>query len=184
MRDTHEKFTLPTIGLHWLIAIAMIAMLIFGLYIEDLPRSPDKGALIGLHKSIGVLILVFAVFRVYWRHLNKFPKAITELPNWQEKLAKLTHWVLLLGTLLLPISGIMMSIGGGHSIAVFGLEVFSSSGEKIDFLSEAGHIVHGFGGKLLIFFIILHVVGAIKHQVLDKDGTISRMFGTDISVKK
>lgn len=184
MRDTHEKFTLTTIGLHWIIAIGMILMLAFGLYIEGLPRSPDKGELIGLHKSIGVIILVLAFIRVYWRHLNKFPKPLSTLTSWQAKLATLAHWVLLLGTILLPVSGVMMSIGGGHSIAVFGMSIYASSGEKIAWLAQVGHIGHEIGGKIVILFILLHVAGAIKHQFIDKDGTISRMFGSTINNKR
>ena len=47
MRDTFEKFSLTTVSFHWIIAIAIIAMLAFGLYIEDLPRSPEKDELMG-----------------------------------------------------------------------------------------------------------------------------------------
>ena len=46
MKDTFEKFSLTTVSLHWIIAIGMIAMLAFGLYLEDLPRSPEKGELL------------------------------------------------------------------------------------------------------------------------------------------
>ncbi len=184
MKDTHEKFTWPTIGLHWIIAIAMIAMLAFGLYLEDMPRGPDKGELIGLHKSVGMLILLFALIRVFWRTLNKFPTPISPLVNWQEKLAKLTHWVLVIGTILMPVSGVFMAIGGGHAVAVFGFGIIASSPEKIEALSKIGHIAHGFGGKLLILFVIFHCVGAIKHQFFDKDGTLSRMLGINVNVKE
>ncbi len=179
MRDTHKKFTWPTIGLHWIIAIAMIAMLAFGLYLEGLPRGPEKGELIGLHKSVGMLILLFALVRIVWRFLNKFPKPISPLVNWQEKLAKLTHWVLIIGTVLMPVSGIFMAIGGGHSVGVFGFEIIAGSPDKIEILSKIGHIIHGLGGKLLIVFVFLHFIGAIKHQFIDKDGTLSRMLGVE-----
>ena len=180
MRDYAEKFSGPTIWLHWIIAIGMIGMLAFGLYLEDLPRSPDKGWLIGIHKSMGLIIFVLAVTRISWRYRNKFPKPLSLMPKWQKKLAKLTHWVLIVGTVLMPISGIIMSVGGGHSVALFGLELISGSGEKTESLDNLGHIMHGLGGKLLILFVILHFVGAIKHQFLDKDETISRMLGKHI----
>jgi len=179
MRDTHKNFTRPTIGLHWIIAIAMIAMLAFGLYLEDLPRGAEKGELIGLHKSVGMLILLFALVRIIWRFLNKFPKPISPLVNWQEKLAKLTHWVLIIGTVLMPVSGIFMAIGGGHAVGVFGFEIIAGSPDKIEMLSKIGHIIHGLGGKLLILFVLLHFIGAIKHQFIDKDGTLSRMLGVE-----
>lgn len=180
MRDTHEKFTWPTVGLHWIIAIAMIAMLVYGLYLEEMPRSPEKGELISLHKSFGVMIFVFAIARVYWRFLNKFPRPISDLTNWQEILAKVTHWVLIIGTLLMPISGVIMSIGGGHPVGIFGLELIAGTGEKNETLSEIGKAGHGLGGKLLILFVLFHFIGAIKHQFFDKDGTISRMFGVKV----
>lgn len=184
MRDTHEKFSLATVGLHWIIAIAMIAMLVFGLYLEDLPRSPEKGALIGLHKSVGIIILFLALIKTYWRFLNKFPKPISQLPKWQEKLASSTHWILSIGIVLLPVSGIMMSVGGGYPVGIFGLELIAGTEEKIEILSTIGKTIHGLGGKLLIFFIILHGIGTLKQQLIAKDGTLSRMFGAQIGSRK
>ena len=181
MRDTFEKFSLTTVSLHWIIAIGMIAMLAFGLYLEDLPKSPEKGELLGIHKSFGVIILVVALLRIFWRAKNKFPKPLSTLANWQAKLAKFTHWFLIIGTVMMPISGVIMTIGGGRSIAVFGVELIAGSGEKIEALSQVGHIIHGLGGKLIILFLILHVIGAIKHQVFDKDGTLSRMAGRRVN---
>ncbi len=183
MRDTHQKFSWPTVGLHWIVAITIIAMLAFGLYIEDMPRGPEKGELIGLHKSVGTTILLFVLVRIFWRYLNKFPKPISPLVNWQEKLAKITHWVLIIGSALMPISGIFMSIGGGHGISVFGIELISKSPNKIEILSDIGHTMHSIVGKGLILFILLHLAGAIKHQFFDKDGTISRMLGIKVDTK-
>ena len=180
MKDTFEKFNLTTVSLHWIIAIGMIAMLAFGLYLEDLPRSPEKGGLIGIHKSFGIIIFTLAVARIFWRIKNKFPKPLSTLTSWQAKLAKFTHWFLIIGTVMMPISGVIMSVGGGHPIAIFGLELIAGSEQKIEALSEVGHIVHGLGGKLIILFLILHVIGAVKHQIMDKDGTLSRMVGRRI----
>ena len=180
MKDTHTQFSSLTVGLHWLIAIGMILMLAFGIYIEDLPRSPDKGQLIGLHKSFGILILVLALIRVGWRYKNKFPRPLSPMPNWQLKLAGLAHWVLIVGTVLMPISGIIMSIGGGHPVGIFGLELIAGSDQENKILSDIGHVMHGLGGKLLILFTVLHFAGAIKHQHVDKDGTLQRMFGKSV----
>lgn len=134
----------------------------------------------GIHKSVGALILVFALVRIYWRFINKFPKPISQLPNWQEKLASLAHWFLILGTVFMPVSGIMMSVGGGFGLSIFGLEIIARGGEKNELISNIGGAIHGLGGKLLILFVVLHVAGAVKHQVMEKDGTISRMLGKKI----
>ena len=180
MRDTHPKFSHITVSLHWIIALGMIALIAFGLYIEDLPRGPEKSQLIGLHKSFGILIFLLAVLRIGWRLVNRFPRPLGSMPAWQESLAKLTHWVLILGTVLMPISGMLMSIGGGHPVGVFGFELIAGSDREIEAMSQAGHTLHGLGGKLLILFIVLHIAGAIKHSVPDKDGTTQRMLGKSV----
>jgi cytochrome b561 len=177
--DTLSKFSKHTVALHWLIAFAMIGSLAFGLYLEELPRSPDKGSLIGIHKSVGVLILLFALYRVVHRLRNKLPQPLTVTPLWQQKFATAAHIFLLAGTVFMPISGILMSVGGGHSVAVFGLELITA-GEGNELIGNIGGAIHGLGGKLLILAVVLHVVGTLKHHVIDKDGTLKRMLGARV----
>lgn len=177
--DKKAQFSKMTVILHWVIALAMIGMLAFGLYLEDMPRSPEKGELMGLHKSIGILVLLLASYRVIHRLINKMPRPIKPMPEWQEKTATGTHLFLLLGTLFMPLSGVMMSVGGGRAVNVFGLELLAA-GDKIEWLRELGGIVHGFGSTLLIIVILLHVAGALKHQLIDRDGTMKRMLGSRV----
>ncbi len=179
--DTRERLSTASLGLHWIIAIGMIALIAFGIYIEDLPRGPEKFELIGLHKSLGITLFAFALIRLFWRTNRGFPIPLSTQPKWQESIAHMVHWVLLLGSLLLPLSGFMMSIGGGHPVGVFGFEIIARSEDKIEILSKIGHVIHGLGGKLLIALILLHIVGAIKHERIDKDGTLSRMLGRSLS---
>lgn len=177
--DTRSKLSHPTVLLHWLIAVAMIGSLAFGLYLEDLPRSPDKGALIGIHKSVGVLILLFAFYRVLHRLRNKLPQPLTASPRWQHRAANAAHILLLIGTVLMPVSGITMSIGGGHPVGVFGLQLIAG-GEGNELIKDIGRTAHGLGGKLLILVIVIHVVGTLKHHFIDKDGVLKRMLGARV----
>ena len=178
--DQKDKLGLMTVGLHWLLALAMIGMLVFGLILEDMGRGETKSALIWWHKGFGVAILAFAVWRLGWRLLQGFPAPLSQSPAWQAKIASLTHGFLLLGTLFLPLSGIMLSLGKNRPIDVFGLFTIPAAGES-KLLHEAGEIIHGLGGKLLIAAIILHVIGALKHQFIDKDGTMTRMAGRRVN---
>lgn len=177
MKDTKQKLSPLSITLHWLVAIGMIGMIFYGQYIEDLPGGPDKWEGIGLHKSIGMILLVLIVLRVLWRIANKLPQPLSDAPKWQENAAVAAHMLLLLGTLLMPISGLMMSIGGGHSVAVFGWEVIAGSEDKIKWLGGLGHEIHEWSGKILLALIALHVLAALKHALLDRDGTLARMLG-------
>lgn len=179
MRDEATKFSAMTVSLHWLLAIAMISMLVFGLVLEDMPRGDAKSALMWWHKGLGVTILVFALWRFGWRMANGLPNLPGRRHGWQENAAIAAHWFLLLGTLFMPISGMMMSIGGGHPIDMFGLFTIGPFA-KNDAISAPGHLVHGLGSKLLIAAIVLHIAGALKHHLFDRDATLKRMLGARV----
>lgn len=162
---------------HWAIAVVMIGMLGFGLYLDNAELAREaRGSLIGLHKAIGVLFLVFALWRVGYRLVCGFPVSVADMPAWQETVAKGVHWLLLAGILIMPISGVLMSLYGGHAIDVFGLFAIPVQ-EKNETLAEIGHILHGLGGKVLLIAIAVHVVAALKHHIVDRDETLMRMAG-------
>ena len=176
MASTYKKLTLPTILLHWLTGLSFIGVLIVGLIMTEMERGPDKFELMGYHKSIGILILVVAIVRIAWRiKEGKLPSLGTS-PAWQEKIAHAVHGILLLATLAMPISGIVMSAAGGRAVDVFGM-VLINEGDKIEWLQELGSFIHHSAVNIIIAVLVLHVLGAIKHQFIDKDGTISRMHG-------
>ncbi|EAR62096.1 cytochrome b [Neptuniibacter caesariensis] len=173
---SHNKLTHTMVGLHWLVALMMIGSIAFGIYIEELPRSDIKFEYIQLHKSIGILVLIFAIIRIVNTSKNGLPSQLGTPKKRQDQIAKIAHIVLLAGTILMPVSGVMMSIGGGHSVALFGLNLIPS-GEKIEWLGSMGYALHGIGGKLMIAAILLHIAGALKHSLINKDGTMRRMMG-------
>lgn len=174
-----RKLSGTTISLHWLIAIGMIGSLIFGLYVEDLPSTPDSGELIGLHKSLGLLVLLFALIRLWNTTKTGFPAPLSVATKRQQKMAKAVHLLLLAGTILMPLSGILMSVGGGYPVGFFGIGIIPAQ-EENELLSQLGHITHGLGGNIIIATIILHTAAAIKHSVIDKDGTLRRITGRPI----
>lgn len=186
MRDTREKLSGTTVALHWLIAAAIIGQIIGGLYVDDLPRGDTKNALIALHKSIGMLILLFALWRLGWRASQGLLAPVGEMPAWQSALHKLTLAALLLGTVALPLSGIYFSISAGYPVAVFGIPVIPKilSGDSV---TKAGYDfafqIHSTLGFLLIGFVTLHVAGALKHHLIDHDGTLRRMLGARVDAR-
>lgn len=59
-------------------------MLAFELYIHELPISPEKSELLGLHKSFDALILIFASLRILWLMKKKFPISLSTTPNYPD----------------------------------------------------------------------------------------------------
>lgn len=161
---------------HWLIAIAMIGMLAFGLYLEygGLERSA-RGPLIGIHRSIGVLVLVYGLWRVAWRLLEGFPPPASATgPSWQESAAKFAHWSLLAGVLIMPLSGIAFTVFRGRSIDVFGWFTLPAQAE-IPWIVSVASEMHSVAGKAITLIVIIHIGAALKHHFIDKDPTLDRM---------
>lgn len=171
-----QPLTWQTITLHWITGLAFIGVFALGLYMVDLPRSPEKFEWYGIHKSLGAIILVVALIRLVWRLKEGALPPASKIPAWQDKAAKAVHGILLLATLAMPISGIAMSAGGGRAVDIFGW-VIIAEGPETPWLQELGSTIHHSAVEILIAVFVLHVAGAIKHQVVDKDGTISRMLG-------
>ncbi|WP_227370454.1 cytochrome b [Halomonas sp. M20] len=160
---------------HWVIAAAMIAMLGVGLYLNfgGLDRE-EEDWLQGVHMATGVLVLIYGVWRVGWRLMQGFPGPADPMPAWQEKAAAYTHWLLLAGILLMPISGLMRALFGDHAVDVFGLFTIPGLGEVV-WLSAPARFVHTYFGYALVAIVLVHVAGALKHHLIDRDGTLLRM---------
>lgn len=167
-------------ALHWVVGIGMIAALSVGLYMV---RAEDY-AMYGTHKSVGMILFLFILWRAVLRLSKGWPETISTGARWEHGLARVIHWVLILGTLIMPISGMIMSYYGGHGLSVFGLEIagpnIGAEGRPVAVnadLSGTGAVLHGLIGRVLIAAILLHVAGALKHHFIDRDSTLRRMVG-------
>ena len=180
--DTKEKLSTLTISLHWIIALTVIALTAVGFYMGEF----DAYALFPIHKSIGVLIFAVIIVRVIWRLKNGWPVPIREYTKIEQTLSHAVHWVLILCTLIMPISGFLMSGAGGFGVDIFGLVIVPANIDPTDptkhipYNEGVGHLmheVHEVVGLLLAAAIALHIAGALKHHIIDKDRTLLRMRG-------
>jgi cytochrome b561 len=190
MSDTREQLSPASVGLHWVIGVVMIGMLAFGLVLEDMHPADAAGKAaksfyMGIHKSIGVSILVFAIWRFARRIRLGLPEQVGVHKTWEKRLSHAVMAFLLFGTLAMPLSGILMSIAGARAVNVFGIPVIPQLlAEKNVALSSFAGGVHGLAGKLLILAIALHIAGALKHHIVDKDGTLRRMMGARVDANR
>ena len=184
--DSHNKFATTTVILHWLVGLTIIGLLATGIYMTE----NNVYELFSWHKAFGFLVLIVAIARVIWRMKNGWPSPASNYKPIEHKLASIVHWVLIIATLLMPISGLMTSVLGGHGLSVFGLEVFAQNFSVDDpektlpinyELSKLGGTIHFYLGYTVIVALLLHIAGALKHHIIDKDGTLKRMLGKTIN---
>ncbi|WP_261817790.1 cytochrome b [Vibrio gallicus] len=168
----------PTILLHWAVAVSFLFTFFVGVYLVDLPRGPEKFELIGLHKSMGVLVLVVALLRIVWRLKEGKLKPASTLSALQQKAASAVHGLLLLATIAMPISGAVMSVAGGRGLDFFSVNLIAK-GDKMEGLQSVAHSLHVNAPYLIYAILALHLLAVLKHHLIDKDNTLTRMLGKD-----
>ncbi len=160
---------------HWSIAIAFIGMLSAGLVLEYAELSkPNYFMLLKYHKATGVVLLIWAVWRVGYRLRQGFINAQSGTPKWQHISSQAVHYLLLIATITMPVSGLAMALYSGFPTDIFGLFTISPLG-KIETVSALARDIHKWSAYSLIILIVLHVSAALKHHFINKDNTIIRM---------
>ena len=117
----NAKYSHTAIGLHWLIALLIFVALPLGIYMHDLPLSPNKLRLFSYHKWIGVSILLLAGIRLAWRVTHRPPVMSYRMPKWQQRASEAVHILLYVLIFAIPLSGWLMSSAKGFQTVWFGV---------------------------------------------------------------
>jgi cytochrome b561 len=170
-----SRYTGVAIALHWLIAIAIVASFAVGLYMHDLPLSPQKLKIYSWHKWAGVTIFLCVVLRLVWRLLHRPPELPSAMPAWQRKAAEATHVLLYLLMFAVPLSGWLMSSAKGFQTVWFGVlplpDLLDKNKELGDLLQE----VHELLNFTMAGLVLAHLGAALKHHFIDRDDILTRM---------
>lgn len=183
--DTKTKLSRTTIFLHWLLAIMVMVMLAVGVTMAE----AEIYSLYPWHKSFGQLIFLIVLVQAVRRLKNGWPEPVSTYSHVERVLARSVHYLLLVGVLLMPVFGFLMSALGGNGVAFFGVQLVARNPDPADLskviplnapAAELMQGAHGILGYLLILAVLLHILGAFKHHLIDKDGTLRRMLGDKV----
>ncbi|WP_028486180.1 cytochrome b [Thiomicrorhabdus chilensis] len=173
--DTNA-FGLVSRANHWISAFLFIGLIALGIYMHELPKSPEKFELYDLHKSLGIGLFVLMMLRLVWLKISPNPEQISH-NRFEHILAHSVKGILYLAMIMMPISGWIMSNSGGHEVAFFNLFTLPNLVGENETVHEIAEGIHGTMGPLMILVIALHIAGALKHHLIYKDNTLKRMLG-------
>jgi cytochrome b561 len=162
------------VTLHWLLAVLIVAMLCVGFFLgAGMPNDdPQKIGVLLLHMAGGMLILALMAVRLIVRlRTSRLPKATTGHPL-LDRLAPVTHYGFYVLVLLMVATGYATAI-----LAGLNRSVFQGSGDPLppDFAVYPTFVAHATLAAVLAGFVILHVLAALFHQFVLKDGLFGRM---------
>jgi cytochrome b561 len=191
-----QRYNKVAILLHWLIALAIFGMFALGWYMSELPKEAPKQMAFdlfdlgiyqwalaeeasprtfyfNLHKSLGVTLLALIIFRLFWRVTHRPPAMLASYKAWERKLATGAHHFLYLLMFAMPLSGVIMATYSKYGVKWFGVDFIAGldNPSMRDIFKEAHEVI----GFILLVLIVLHILGALKHQWIDKDSTMARM---------
>ena len=169
------QYTRTAKSLHWLMALIIIGLIPMGLYMHELPLSPEKLQLYSWHKWAGVTVFVLLLVRVSWRLTHQPPPLPWHMSKIERLAAHAGHLALYLLMLAIPLSGWLMSSAKGVQTVWFGVLPIPDLLAKDKALGESLAEVHETLSWVLVAVLIAHVAAALKHHFIDKDDVLKRM---------
>ncbi len=173
--STLQPYSSPAIVLHWLVALLIFVTFPLGVYMHELPLSPDKLRLYSYHKWIGITILMLASLRVMWRVTHTSPPLPDDMARWQRLASQAVHGLLYVLILAIPLSGWLMSSAKGFQTVWFGVLPLPDLIGKDKALGDLLAEVHETLNFTLLALVILHVGAALKHHFLESQPFLQRM---------
>ena len=168
-------YTRPAITLHWLMALLVFITFPVGLVMSEMALSPNKLRLLSYHKWLGVTVFILVMVRLLWRASHKPAPLLATIPHWQRVAANAVHVLLYVLLFAIPLSGWLMSSAKGFQTVYLGMLPLPDLLSKDKVLGDALAALHEVLNITLLLLVVAHVAAAVKHQFVDRDGTLARM---------
>ena len=176
LRNSETRWGWPAMSLHWLIALLIVALLVVGFVMVQLPKTPKYFWIYDLHKSIGLTVLALMLVRLGWRLYAGVPKPVPGTTRLQHLAAVIVHAGLYVLAIGMPLAGWLYdSASGLRAMKFFGLFVVPKLVEPNPAIKDMAHTFHVVGALILVVLILMHVGGALLHHLILRDRTLTRM---------
>ncbi|MEL7105439.1 MAG: cytochrome b/b6 domain-containing protein [Pseudomonadota bacterium] len=166
---------------HWLVALLIITAIPTGLVANGLPvdaaNLPLKAQLFSIHKTLGIAAFAVAALRILWALSQPKPGLLNADRKLESFAAETAHWLLYASLVIVPLSGWI------HHAATTGFApILWPLGQDLPLVPKSEAVTGFFASchyvftKVLGITLLLHILGALKHHVIDKDATLRRMW--------
>lgn len=196
-QNTFQSYGSIAKTFHWLTALLIFSAFPLGYFANELAQeiqSPgfdgskaviERATLLfSLHKTIGVAVFFTALLRILWALSQPKPGLLHPDRKAEALAAEMVHWLLYGSLVAVPLSGWI------HHAATTGFApIWWPFGQSLPFVPKSEAVAGFFGGVhwVLVWTLAgalgLHITGALKHHVIDRDATLRRMLpGRDASL--
>ena len=179
--QTASRYPFSLRLIHWASVLLLLALVALGFWMTNRSSANLWDALTNTlyawHKALGFTALLLVGLRLIVRSRTQPVRNPVSLPNVQRVLIKIVHsslYALLIAVPLLGWAGVtafpaLLTLGGYNLPAMPGVPVDQSLAKQL--LS-----MHGTLAILLIVLALGHILAALKHLLIDKDGVFNKIW--------
>lgn len=180
--NTATRYGAVTKTFHWITAFLILMLIPSGIIANGLPYDTAtelaaKARLFSIHKTLGVALFTVALLRILWALTQTKPAPLHPDRKAETLLAEIVHWLLYGSLVVVPLSGWIhhaATAGFAPILWPFGQDLpFVPKSERLAEVSASLHIIFE---RVLVISLALHIAGALKHQFIDRDMTLPRMW--------
>jgi cytochrome b561 len=183
-RKPGGRYSAVSIALHWTIAALIVSQIPLGWRMSDLPYGEAKFELFQLHKSIGLTILILSLVRLAWRLTHPAPPLPDHMARWEKVFARATHVGFYLVMIATPLGGWVLVSATELNVPTLlwgvipwpdlpGFDAMTAESRRA--IYQRVEAAHGALAWFAVGLLALHVAGALKHHLLDRDTVLWRM---------
>lgn len=160
IKDNTTRYGLVSRALHWGMALLILWQFLSAASHYFFEDTAIEAFFWPSHKPLGLLLLLLMGLRLLWALAQK-----SQRPPSVSLWAKTGHVTLYLLLLLVPVLGLLRQYGSGRSFEPFGIPLFAGfEDDKIQWMLDAGSILHGELGWVLLLLIVGHILMALRRR--------------------
>lgn len=175
MSTNRKSFDLGYKIIHWLMA-ALVLLMFFGIigFAQAVTDEERMEMLVG-HSSLGTLISIFIIIRIYKRFIKKDAVPAQNISNIQRQASFAVHYAIYFLLVLIPVSGYLAASFHELPVMVFGNFNVNGGREFNQTLFENLRAIHQLGIFSLMGLLVLHIGAALLHGIVRRDGVLGSM---------
>ena len=174
MSGVARHFTITQRALHWLMAVAIIAMLFIGVGMVS-TVMPDHLTLVSIHRPLGIAILVLVLLRLAVRLIVGTPGLPADLPAPMKLAAHASHIALYALMIAMPLLGWAMLSAAAYPALMVGGWSLPAIAPQSDSLHTALWNAHRTLAFVFFALILVHLAAGLFHALVRRDGVFQAM---------
>ncbi len=175
LRNTPDRFGVVARIFHWLVFLLLIGSFGLAWTMDGMRLSPAKLEIISWHKWVGVTVFLVVILRLGWRLVNTTPTHPPETKPLQKAAAALSHFLLYLIIIVMPITGWIMSSAKNLPVVYLGLFQIPGPYAGRKDVAELMEEIHETLATVLLVLVGIHVLAALYHHFFLRDNVLRRM---------